>query len=405
MAKKVRYEDWIKKAITFLIILISGTAIYSIEQFTLLRSITLIILLGLLLFEFVNNNRFKRKKMFVFFLYAVSFFITLLLKAPNEAYGIITKMLFVIFLVNYCCERNNTHKIFEIVYEFIVVISAVALFFFIALFVFNMDLPSCYVGDGFYKSYFYLFFTQSGYAESIGRFSFYRLQSIFWEPGVFSVYLLLALYYYCFLAGKKHILHFWILTICLILTLSTTGLIVGIGMFLVFILKKMKSLQERILAVAPLCIVAIPVIVIVWMKKKNSTVSPSYSLRMYDMIRSLKIWGENLLFGVGYNNTTLFSMEGRIGNSNGFLNWCMTTGLLGLVFVILPFVVNCMISKSKERIRNVVFFGLFVLMNFTEPLIQTPIMLLLISMSYAALIEKRGLIDGRSKKTLFAYMS
>lgn len=394
MVINVRFEDWVRITITFLIILISGTAIYSIEQFMTLRSATLIILLGLLLYEFIRNCKLEKKKMLIFLMFTMLFFMALFLKSINEAFGIITKMLLVIFLTNYCCNSNNTYKLFEIVYKFIVAISAVSLIFFVGLFVFKMDLPSFYVGDNYYKSYFYLFFTQSGYAETIGQFSFYRLQSIFWEPGVFSVYLLLALYYYCFLADEKKTTHFFILTISLILTLSTTGLIGGIGLIMVYFLKKIKSPQVRILTIAPLCVAAISMMVNIWMKKKSSTISPSYALRMYDMTRSLEIWKQNFLFGVGFNNTSLFSMEGRTGNSNGFLNWCMTTGFFGLVFVILPFVVNCIISKSKDRIRFIVFLGLFILMNFTEPLIQTPIMLLLISMSYAAMIEERGLIDG-----------
>lgn len=394
MVNKIKYEDWIRITIIFLIIFISGTAICSIEQFTKLRSITLIMLLILLFYEFIKDTKFKRKNIFTFSLITVLFFLILFLKAQNEALGIMTKMLLFIFLVNYCCKRNNICRLFEIAYKFIVAISVSALFFFIFLFVFKTDLPSFYVGNNFYKSYFCLFFTQSSYLVNIGGFSFYRLQSIFWEPGVFSVYLLLALYYYYFLVDKKKLLQFTILTICLILTLSTTGLIVGIGMFMIYILKKMKSVKNKILVVAPLSIVAIPVIANIWIGKKNSTISPSYALRMYDMTRSLNIWKENFLFGVGYNNMSLFSMEGRIGNSNGLLNWCMTTGVLGLVFVILPFAVNCMISKSGERVRNIVFLGLFVLMNSTEPLIQTPIMLLLISMSYTTMIEKRGLIYG-----------
>ena len=179
----------------------------------------------------------------------------------------------------------------------------------------------------------------------------------------------------------------------LVLTLSTTGLIVGIGLILIYRLQKMNTIREKILTIIPMGVAIIPVVLYIWNAKKNSAISPSYSLRMYDMTRSLKIWKDYFLLGVGYNNTTMFSMEGRVGNSNGLLNWCMTTGLFGLLFIILPFIVNCLISKSKDRERFIIFFGLFILINCTEPLIQTPIMLLLISISYGAMIEKRGLID------------
>lgn len=393
MVIKVKFEDWMIIIITILIILVSGTTVYSIEQYAMLRSITLSVLLGLLLYQFIRTGVLKKKKMFGFLVFVMLCSVALFLRAPNQAFSIITTMFFIVLMTNYCCQGNNAYMLFELTYKFIVALSAISLAFFVILFVIKVDLPSFYVGNHYYKSYFYLFFIHSGYAETIGSFAFYRLQSIFWEPGVFACFLLLALYYYCFWAEEKKVSYFFILTISLILTLSTTGLIVGIGLIMVFILKKMNSFYARILIVAPMCIVGFPVMVNIWMNKKNSATSPSYTLRMYDMTRSLKIWKENFIFGVGYNNTSLFSMEGRVGNSNGFLNWCMTTGLLGLVFIILPFILNCIISKSKERVKFMVFFALFVLMNFTEPLLQTPIMFLLISMSYAAMIMKRGLID------------
>ena len=400
----LKLEDAIRTLIAILIILISGTAVYSIEEFAMLRSVTLVLLLGCLLHEFIRRCNIKRKKLLVFVLLTILFFTIVLFRSSGETFGVISKILLVIFLTNYCYKSNNSYELLKIIYKFIIVVSIIALLFFVLLFVCKVDLPSTNVGDGFYKSYFYVFFTQFGYVENIGGFSFYRMQSIFWEPGVFSVYLLLSLYFYCFLAKEKKAIYFFILTASLILTLSTTGLIVGIGLIAVYFLKKMKSIMARILTVGPICIIAVPVAVNLWMQKKNSTISPSYRLRMYDMARSLEIWKDNFLLGVGYNNTSLFELEGRTGNSNGFLNWCMTTGVLGLAFVILPFVINCIISKSEERVKYIVFLGLFVLINYTEPLIQTPIMLLLISMSYVAMIEKRGLVDDSQKKTLPSYL-
>lgn len=385
-------EDCVRYIIAVLIVLISGTAVYSVEQFSMLRKMTLVVLIGVLFYTFIKKNNFKKKKIVIFTMYVGVGFCLLILKSPGELFGIITKMLMVILLTNYCYGNNNTYKLFEIIYKIVIACSIMSLTFWIILYVLKINLPYFYIEDGFYKSYFYLFFTYKGYIEQIGSFSFYRLQSIFWEPGVFAVYLLIALFFYSFLAKERNIKHFFILVSCLILTMSTTGLIVGIGLLAIHVLRKIKPTSMRMLVVIPMCLSTIPIITYLWMKKKNSAISPSYRLRMYDMTRSLKIWKENFFLGTGYNNTALFEIEGRTGNSNGFLNWCMTTGIVGLLVVIIPFIVNCIWSKSKERTMFIVYFGLFVLMNFTEPLIQTPIMILLISFSYAAMLKKRGFV-------------
>lgn len=384
-------DNCIRWLIGILVIVISGTAVYSVEQFTILRSVTLVALLGLLFYTFLKKRSFSNKKMVVFIFFALLFFGLLILKSSGDLFGIVSKLFMAVMFTNYCCCNNNTYKLFEIIYKFVVVCAYSALFIWTLLFVLRVNLPYGFIGDGFYRSYFYIFFTQDGYIENFGGFTFYRLQSIFWEPGVFAVYILIALFYYAFLAKKRNSKNFFVLVVSLILTMSTTGLIVGISLLGVFLIKKLKSRIAKLMMILPISLVSVPMAVYLWNEKKNSAISPSYRLRMYDMTRSIEIWKNNFILGTGYNNTTLFEIEGRYGNSNGFLNWCMTTGLVGLIAVILPFIINCIWSKSKDRIIFIVFLALFVLINFTEPLIQTPIMILLVSFSYAAMLTRRGL--------------
>lgn len=389
---KIRYklEDSIRYIIAVLIVLISGTAVYSVDQFSTLRSITLVALIIILFYTLVKSNNLKKKNITIYIMCVVVFFGILILKSSGEFFGIITKMFMVILLTNYCYSSNNSYKLFEIIYKIVIVCSSIALVFWVLLFVLKVKLPYFYIENGFYKSYFYLFYTQEGYIEKIGSFSFYRLQSIFWEPGVFAVYLLIALYYYSFLAKKRNIKHFIILVLCLILTMSTTGLIVGVGLLVVYILKRIKAVIAKMLIIIPMGLSAMSVISYFWLEKKNSIISPSYQLRMYDMTRSLEIWKDNFWVGTGYNNTALFEIEGRYGNSNGLLNWCMTTGIIGLLVIIIPMFANCLWLKSKERVMSIIYFALFILINFTEPLIQTPLMLLLISFSYVIMLKKVG---------------
>lgn len=391
MKISLKKDNCIRWLIGILVIVISGTAVYSVEQFMILRSVTLVALLGLLFYTFLMQRLFSNKKMVVFIFFAILFFGLLILQSLDDLFGIVSKLFMVVMLTNYCCGNNNTYNLFEIIYKFVVACAYSALLFWTLLFVFRVNLPYVCISDGFYRSFFYIFFTHDGYIEKLGGFTFYRLQSIFWEPGVFAVYILLALFFYAFLAKKRTPINFFVLVVSLILTKSTTGLIVGIGLLGVFLIKKLKSRIAKIIMILPIGLVSVPMAIYIWNEKKYSVISPSYRLRMYDMTKSIEIWKKHFFLGTGYNNTTLFEMERGSGNSNGFLNWCMTTGLVGLIAVILPFIVNCIWSKSKDRIIFIVFLVLFVLLNFTEPLIQTPIMILLVSFSYAAMITRRGL--------------
>lgn len=392
MRIKINFDQILMNLITLLTVLISGTAVYSIEQFASLRLVTLVLLIILLGYSAIKKNCFNKKKFVIFVFFTILFFAINILNAPNEIVGLVSKCLLFILFVNYCMYKDNIEKIFMIIYKIVMICSISSLVLFIALYVLKISLPFFYVDNGFYKSYFYLLFTSSGYAEQIGSFSFYRLQSIFWEPGVFSVYILIALFYYYFLSKERDVRQLFVLLFCLILTTSTTGLIVGIGLFIVTILYRLKSKTVKAALIVPMIIGALPVVNYLWLEKKNSAISPSYSLRMYDMQRSIEIWKDNFILGVGYNNNSIFAAEGRSGNSNGFLNWCMATGTVGLLFIIVPFIINCIRSKGKERLLFSVYLGIFVLINFTEPLTSTPIMILLISFSYAAMLMKRGFV-------------
>ena len=89
-------------------------------------------------------------------------------------------------------------------YDVVLWLAYIALIFFMVINIFRIDLPHQVLTHGTntidtYNNYLYIFFTGSNYfTGNIGGIRFYRLQGIFWEPGVFAVYLNLALFYYFF---------------------------------------------------------------------------------------------------------------------------------------------------------------------------------------------------------------
>ena len=146
---------------------------------------------------------------------------------------------------------------------------------------------------------------------------------------------------------------------------------------------------SKIILLIPISAAAISLIAIVWLDKVLETngVINSYYTRLSDVIISLEIWKENLFLGTGYHNENLFVITQGLGrkSSNGFLTWCYTMGLLGVILVLYPFVYR-IINDRRNRIEKIVFLVLFIVTNMTEPLMDTPIMLLIIGYQY---FEKR----------------
>lgn len=393
MKIKININKIINFFMIMFIIFISGTAIYSIEQFQKLRSITIIILICLLLIYPSGKLKLKQKskKGLIILIFGIEVFFSIcFINFPSGGIGIITKIIMLILLYIHCSNEENRNDIMNYLYNIIIFLSIIALIFFVIINIFKISLPYLMVGNGFYKSYGFLFFTQDGYLEKFGPIVYYRLQGIFWEPGVYAVYLIFSLYHYIFKVKKKRKWEFWLLVICLILTKSTTGLIVGIILLGVCILKKMRSFSAKIFIVIPIGIGSILIISYLWLQKRNSTISPSYNLRMHDMITSFKVWKNNIIFGTGYNNTSEFEVYGRFGNSNGLLNWCMTMGIIGLIAVILPFFYNCFLGSKEEKMDYIVLLTLFILLNMTEPIITTPLMILYLANSYIDMLRKEG---------------
>lgn len=307
-------------------------------------------------------------------------------------------VLFVIFffMARYIEKKNVLFE--QCLYDTIVILAYIALILFIITNVFRIDLPHGILAQGtnsihIYNNYFYVFFTGSNYfTGNIFGYPFYRLQGIFWEPGVFSVYLNLALFYYFFCLEKKRKLHIVILLLDIFLTMSTTGLCVAAVLVGTYMIHMIEGVQFKFIALGPMVIIVVIAVAAIWLQKKNLSDNAwsSYALRINDLINSLKLWRNHFWLGTGFNNTNMFqgTIENR-GNSNGLLTWCYTTGLIGAIAIFYPMIGNIFRGKRK-RIIYALFLFIFIAVNMTEPLIHSYFMLYLIARSYSMFLYRNG---------------
>lgn len=71
-------------------------------------------------------------------------------------------------------------------------------------------------------------------ARYIGTTSLIRASGIFWEPGAFSIYLVIALMVQLFILKFTNLRRLVVYLVCLVLTFSTTGMIAGAMLFFTF---------------------------------------------------------------------------------------------------------------------------------------------------------------------------
>ena len=287
-------------------ILISGTAVYSVEQFARLRDITLIFLFFTLLYFFIKKTRKLNQKDLLITSGAVIFYCGSVIIHPSASVGNFFSKVLMFILYYFMFSISKNREVFLLLfYRSVIFLAALALSFFIGLYLIRLPIPHFSMSNGLYNSYCYLFFNSENYRKAIGSFAFYRLQGVFWEPGVFAIYLILALYYYIYMAKNQNPKVLYLLLACLALTLSTTGIILGLLMIGVLFLKKYKNKNIRLLIIVPLGMTLCIAIYYVWTIKKEGegSNSASYNIRLHDLKSSLSIWKSHLLFGTGYGNS------------------------------------------------------------------------------------------------------
>ena len=232
---------------------------------------------------------------------------------------------------------------------------------------------------------------------------------MFWEPGVYQFFLNLAIYHFMFerKGEKKKII---LLYINLALTLSTTGMCIGILLLGIYItnLPKFRSSKKYLVLISSFCVGVAGgyVVYVKWMESVNNIGIGSMYTRINDQLVGFQLFCENFLFGAGYDNTPLFEATqgwGR-GSSSGFICWMYMMGIVGLVVVIYPFIKNIFRSKTQEiKRRRIILFIIFILCNFSEPLYWAPLNWFWVASEYIKLHTylRKGIDESKNQAEIF----
>lgn len=386
-----------------LIVFISGSLLISNES--LLSSITVRTLYISLIFLLLLTNRLenfvilKKQLLIITAIFAV-FIVVNVFKIPKNVFHFFIRLSWFLCFFVLCNYNPKTKKLLSS-YIYLIVLflasSSFILFVIINILKINLPMSVIYVEPFNYYSFAGIYYLIPQAKVNFLNQTLYRAQSIFWEPGVFAVFLSYTLYYELFIKEKPNLLIAIFIYICILTTFSTTGIMVGIGILgCYFLLTKRVSKGIKYLSFSILAPLALVFLITVWNSKKygdGEQLSGSYSLRMFDLVYGFSILKSNPLFGSGYNNDTIFKeLFKKIygyerGSSNGLITWIITTGIIGSVLILYPFFRK--LRNSKTIIQDICFLTVFILLNMTEPLMLTPLVIYIVANEYSLIIQKK----------------
>ena len=386
-----------------LIVFISGILLISNES--LLSSITVRTLYISLIFLLLLTNRLenflilKKQLLIITAIFAV-FIVVNVFKVPKNVFHFFIRLSWFLCFYVLCNYNQKTKKLLSsYIYLIFLFLATSSFILFIIINIFRVNLPMSVI---YVKPFNYYSFAGIYYMIPQAKVTFlnqtlYRAQSIFWEPGVFAVFLSYTLYYELFKKEKSSLMIAVFLYICILTTFSTTGIMVGTGILgCNFLLTKKVSKGIKYLSFSVLAPLALVFLISVWNSKKygeGDQLSGSYSLRMFDLVYGFSVLKSNPLFGSGYNNDTIFKelfkkMYGyERGSSNGLVTWIITTGITGSILVLFPFIRK--LRNSKTMIQDLCFLIAFILLNMTEPLMLTPLVLYIVANEYSLISQKK----------------
>lgn len=380
-----------------MIVILSGTPLVVVSEYQNKYQIAtlLMMLISICFFPTIKSIRIMLDKLAIFIFVCTILFIINYFNYPVSSMSLAYRFLyFISFFILLKSVNEHEINILDVLYKIILFIICVSLIYYAIIHIANVVLPYNIIkntnGLQYYMySLLYLENPTSSFAYS------FRLSGPFWEPGIFQIYINIALYYWLFHISNKNMFMLIVILASLILCHSTTGYLVGtllIGIK-IWLDNKLTKKIKFIMGI-PVTVLGIVFAATLLIAKKTGLDADSYGARFDDLFIGLKLFARHFLFGAGFNNFDIYvQAAGRNrGNSNGLIQLMYTTGLVGITAYFYPFIYNIKKRIRKPELLNyVLFLILFVVSNMTEPLYYYPIMIFLICNEYVrACFGRRG---------------
>lgn len=406
--KNIKLDDILILIEIFLIVYESGTvpSMLSMSESPLTKG--LLLLIGA---YYLIKSMMSRKNLtcLVLWLFLVSTYTILNLfnYAPSTPNFLYRAAIFIIMF--YVYRYSRTRGIDIIIYLFYVIIffAYTSLLIYLCIHVIHISLPysifSLRNRTGVYANYYNYFglYYDMGYPNIMFGMTVYRMTGPFWEAGVFQIFLNLALYIYIRNNFKKR-LSLIVILLDIILSFSTAGIVTACFLFAVMIYRgnKISKRGKIVIGIFVSIFAMIAIYSILSMKIGESFRSRGSSfIRLNDFLLGLQLFKDNFLIGTGFFNTDPFVRLNTFnetitkGSSNGLLTICFTTGIIGLIFTLLPFIYNFNKCEKHDKFLYLIYCIIIFIFNSVEPVYYLPLMLFILGMEYADMLFKHGKSD------------
>lgn len=235
------------------------------------------------------------------------------------------------------------------------------------------------VGNGIIYSLLGFFFS----AESSSYLGIQRSQSLFWEPGVYQIYLNVFLFYVCFCRERISIIP--LILVGIISTFSTTGLVIALFQLAIFYYKKLRNSLSGVVWFFLGVVTLFYFTQITYSNFEDKIIGDgsaksigSSLARQFDTINGIQVALNNPL-GIGfspikyqaiaeqniYNVETLLNTDR--GQTNGVVELLYTSGFIFWI-VFIYFFLKQKVFLNKRWLFNI----FFLLCMLTEPLVFSP---------------------------------
>lgn len=337
---------------------------------------TFILLYKLLLKGVIPNIRYFHFKIFylLFTLIIINFMFNMSIAAINIYLHYILILTFSVFLVSIISYEDFIDYFIKTM-KLIAIISLV-MFSLIEIFGYNFQFNLIRNTNGriFYdaKVFFYPQY-----------FSTFRNQGLFWEPGLFASFLIIALIFELFLIKRvPKISNVLIFLLTLISTKSSAGYALLFLLLLAFLFKNKKSGNASLISIFGVTIYILSVLNLDTLIKKLYSFSPDIfgkflvnygevSSRFIAPRINLLIFMENPLFGVGFNEATkrfidfgrMVGVDSQTSTSTFYL---AALGLLGISFTLL-WIYSIINIKGQNIFVRVIILTIILLILNKEP--------------------------------------
>lgn len=315
----------------------------------------------------------------------------------TDLFGFIVRFILVLSFVTYCYDKNI--PIFKFLSRTVFVIACYSLITYVIFDTFSIIEPSRVEVVNTKPYHVYLgFHYHWQYANWYGTL-IARNNSIFWEPGVYQIFLNFALLYNLFFSENKNL--FTLTNIVLLLsiatTLSTTGIIVACVILFFKFMGKSKSYYSTMIKfmMFPATLAIVVNVLTYVIKQKFDYGVTSVSLRTDDLLYGFYAFLEKPILGWGYWNFSGYEQfTGTINNSNGFIFLLFQLGVVGFSFYIFLILVVSKRILRQYSLKGAILFVIYIFASMAnEPIAYTNYIILFLCLGiYLLLNSKKAVI-------------